>query len=291
MRKSNEIEFAAGQRLDKALADAYTQYSRAYLARLIDAGTVLVNGKPMKAGWKLRENDQVVVTVDLSIEQTVEDIDIPIIFEDDNVVVIDKPEGVISHSRGKYWYEPSVASFIRTRQSDKTAEATGRAGIVHRLDRATSGVMICAKNDDTLSYLQKQFQDRKVTKTYQAVVSGTMKLPEAIIDMPIERNPKTPATFRVGANGKASQTHYIVSLEGPKHSLLVLTPRTGRTHQLRVHLQKQGHPIVGDHLYGGEPAERLMLHAHELTLYLPGGILTTFTSPVPKLFKQITSAK
>lgn len=291
MRKSNKIEFEVGQRLDKALADAYKQYSRAYLARLIDAGTVLVNGKPMKAGWKLRENDQVVVTVDLSVEQTVEDIDIPIIFEDDNIVVIDKREGVISHSRGKYWYEPSVASFIRTRQSNKTAEATGRSGIVHRLDRATSGVMICAKNDDTLSYLQKQFQDRKVTKTYQAVVSGVMKLPEAIIDMPIERNPKSPATFRVGANGKASQTHYKVSLEGPKHSLLVLTPHTGRTHQLRVHLQKQGHPIVGDHLYDGETANRLMLHAHELTLYLPGGILTTFTSPVPKIFKELTIGK
>lgn len=284
------MEFSVGQRLDRAVADAYPQYSRAYLSRLIDSGVVLVNGKPMKAGWKLREADEVVITVDLSQQQTIEDIDLPVIYEDNNVVVIDKPSGVISHSRGKYWYEPSVASFIRSRQEDKQAEATGRAGIVHRLDRATSGVMICAKNEVALSYLQRQFQDRKVTKTYQAVVSGKMKLPEAIIDMPIERNPKTPATFRVGANGKASQTHYSVAREGTRYSLLVLTPYTGRTHQLRVHLHKQGHPIVGDHLYGGEPADRLMLHAHQLTLNLPDGERRTFTSPVPDEFTRLTKS-
>lgn len=274
------VEFEAGARLDKALALAYPQYSRAYLARLIDAGEVKVDGKPGKAGQKLRAENKVTIAVDLTQEQVIEDIELPILHEDENVLVINKPAGVISHSRGRYWYEPSVASFVR----QKTDQKGDRSGIVHRLDRATSGVMICAKNSDTLSFLQKQFSARKVKKTYYAVISGHLKVSEAIIDMPIERNPKAPATFRVGSNGKESQTKYTVVEEYETHELVKLEPLTGRTHQLRVHLAYQKHPIVGDVLYGGETADRLYLHATSLEITLPGGEQKIFTAPLPKEF-------
>ncbi|MCA9331081.1 RluA family pseudouridine synthase [Candidatus Saccharibacteria bacterium] len=286
---SEKIAYEPGQRLDKALAAAYPQYSRAYLSRLIDADTVLVNGKPTKAGWKLRANDEVTITVDLAQEQVIEDIDLPILYEDDDVLVINKPSGVISHSRGKYWYEPSVASFVR-QHAGKQANPEDRSGIVHRLDRATSGVMICAKNERTLSFLQKQFSARTVEKTYIAVVAGTVSPEAAVIDMPIERNPRKPSSFRVGSNGKAAQTAYTTLKQSEKYTELELKPKTGRTHQLRVHLAHLGKPIVGDELYGGESADRLMLHAASLTIELPSGDNRAFRAPVPLEFGQLVKA-
>jgi 23S rRNA pseudouridine1911/1915/1917 synthase len=289
MSINDTIEFEIGQRLDKALAGAYPQYSRAYLARLIDADEVLVNGKPNKAGWKLREGDAITITADLSHEQVIEDIDLPIIYQDDNVVVINKPSGVISHSRGRYWYEPSVASFLR-QIAGESSNPSDRSGIVHRLDRATSGVMICAKNEATLSFLQKQFSARTVQKTYLAIIEGRPSPETAIIDMPIERNPKKPATFRAGSGGKSAQTSYTTLESTPAYSLLELTPKTGRTHQLRVHLKQLGKPIVGDELYGGKPADRLMLHAASLTIALPDnqpGEHTTFSVPMPDEFRTL----
>jgi len=286
VKQETIVPFEVGQRFDKAVADAFPQYSRAYLARLIDAHVVLVNGKAGKAGMKLREGDKVVVTVDLSQEQTIKDIDLPILYEDQDVLVINKPAGVISHSRGRYWYEPSVASFVR----QKTNLEGDRSGIVHRLDRATSGVMICAKSHAALSFLQKQFSDRKVHKTYMAVAEGHLKPMQAIIDMPIERNPKAPATFRVGPNGKPSQTKYTVLEQWPTCDLVKLEPATGRTHQLRVHLKHQGHPIVGDELYAGRSNERLLLHAASLEITLPSGERTLFEAPLPEEFRKLEHA-
>ncbi|TXG76958.1 RluA family pseudouridine synthase [Patescibacteria group bacterium] len=286
MNKPDIVSFEAGQRLDKALAAAYPQYSRAYLARLIDSDVVLVNGKPTKAGWKLRAGDEIAITVDLAQSQQIEDIDLPIMYEDDDVLVINKPSGVISHSRGKYWYEPSVASFVRQHMNE-VADPADRAGIVHRLDRATSGVMICAKNEATLSFLQKQFSARTVQKTYLAIISGNISPEKAVIDMPIERNPKKPSSLRVGSNGKPSQTAYETLQTTERYSLLELKPRTGRTHQLRVHLAYLKRPIVGDELYDGAPAERLMLHAASLTLQVPSGETQTFEAPLPDVFAQM----
>jgi len=293
MSTAKPIQFEVGQRLDKALAGGYPQYSRAYLARLIDSDAVLVNGKSSKAGWKLREGDQISVTVDLSHEQVIEDIDLPIIYQDDDVVVINKPSGVISHSRGKYWYEPSVASFLR-QVAGESSSPSDRSGIVHRLDRATSGVMICARHESALSFLQKQFSARTVQKTYLAVIAGVISPETAVIDMPIERNPKKPATFRVGSGGKPAQTSYKTIESHGTFSLLELTPKTGRTHQLRVHLKQLGKPIVGDELYGGEKAPRLMLHAASLTIALPSDDLgnhTTFSVPMPDEFRELLESQ
>jgi 23S rRNA pseudouridine1911/1915/1917 synthase len=149
--------------------------------------------------------------------------------------------------------------------------------------------MICAKTPEALKWLQKQFSQRKTKKTYYAVVTGTLKQPEAVIDMPIERNPKAPATFRVGINGKSANTTYKVITTNDKYSLVELKPETGRTHQLRVHLNHLGHPIVGDYMYGGVKHDRLMLHAYSLELTLPDRRRMTFSAPVPKEFKKMAS--
>lgn len=278
------------QRLDVLVTSKFPSLSRAYIQKLIGEGNVLVNDAVERPGYRLRLGDSLQLNINIDQLQQIPDIDLPVLYEDENIIVINKPTGVISHSRGKYWYEPSVASFIRqkafpSKHGSHTPHGSDRAGIVHRLDRATSGVMICAKNNETLIYLQKQFSTRKVDKTYIALVNGHMKEHEAIIDMPIERNPKQPQSFRVGENGKPAQTRYKVLKSLRNHDKLRLIPLTGRTHQLRVHLKQVGHPIVGDTLYGTENAERLYLHAQSLEISLPDGTRSTFTAPEPPEFK------
>ena len=182
--------------------------------------------------------------------------------------------------------EFSVASFF----ADKSTyhADTNRPGIVHRLDRATSGILIGAKNDEAGSLLGKQFSTRKVKKTYHAVVDGTPKEPKAVIDLPIERNPKAPSTFRVGPNGKLATTEYEVIKSSSKYSMVSLKPTTGRTHQLRVHMAYLNTPIHGDTIYGKQ-ADRLYLHAKSLEITLPGGERRIFEAPVPLEFEELVS--
>ena len=282
------MEFDATHRgrIDKIIAETLPQYSRAALTKLFDMQLVWLDGSLVQPGHKVREGQSIKVDLSpLNMEQQV--VELPIIFEDDNVIVVDKPSGIISHARGKYWYEPSVASFIRSKLAKINEEGFSgeRAGIVHRLDRATSGVMICAKNQQSLSFLQKQFSERKVIKKYIAIISEQPEHDEAIIDAPIARNPLKPQAFRVHKDGKTAQTHYKVIKKYPDGKCaLEMTPKTGRTHQLRVHLLHIGRPIVGDDLYGGAHASRLMLHASSLEITLPSGPKQTFTSKPPEDF-------
>jgi 23S rRNA pseudouridine1911/1915/1917 synthase len=249
----SNLEVSRAQRLDQRVIELLPLLSRGFAVKLIEQGKVTVDGEPvLKAGYKLR-------------------------------IVINKPLGVLTHSKGDFNPEATVASFLRERVADLDGS---RAGIVHRLDRATSGVMICAKTSEALSFLQKQFSLRKVKKKYIAIVSGHLANEHAVIDMPIERNPKKPQTFRVGANGKSALTEYHVLETNDKLSLLELAPQTGRTHQLRVHLNHLGHPILGDTFYGGKPAERLFLHALSLEITLPNRERKTFSAILPESFAE-----
>ena len=277
-----------GQRLDSAVATAMPNLSRAFIQKLCADGKITVNGKSEKPGYKLKLDDKVLVQYDADTELRPPDIDLPIIYEDEDCVVINKPAGVLTHAQHRLSGEATVATFLRQRVIPSSEDwGNGeRIGIVHRLDRATSGVIICAKNQKALSYLQQQFAKRKAHKTYTALVEGHLRQPEALIDLPIERNPRAPATFRVGQNGKSAQTHYIVVREGEHGTLLTLHPKTGRTHQLRVQMAHLGHPIIGDPLYGhGTFGDRLYLHASELTITLPNGKEQTFTAPLPAEFE------
>lgn len=282
------LEVSRAERLDQRVVAMLPQLSRAYAAKLIETKRVSVNGQSqVKPGYKLRPDDEVTIEYDEAEEEHIPDIELEVLYEDNDCVVIYKPVGILTHSKGAYNPEATVATWLRSRLQDMEG---GRAGIVHRLDRATSGVMICAKNTEALSWLQKQFAQRRTKKTYLAVVKGSMSPEAAIIDMPIERNPKAPATFRVGEQGKPAKTTYRTLVNSKTHSLVELKPETGRTHQLRVHLAHQGHPIVGDTFYGGQPADRLYLHAAELELtILAGHERKVFRAAVPPEFQELAN--
>lgn len=272
----------ANSRVDSVAIAYMPKLSRSFVKKLIITKKILVNGKRAKPNQKLKTGDALKVDFDPS-DFVYDTINIPVIYEDKGCLVLDKPVGVLTHSKGAFNPEATVATFIKPQITSMSGE---RAGIVHRLDRATSGVMICAKNKETLSWLQKQFSLRKVKKTYIAVVSGELKDKHAIIDMPIARNPKKPQTFRVDPNGKPAITEYKVIDTGNGLSLLELKPQTGRTHQLRVHLKHLGHPILGDSLYGGQKADRLYLHACKLEITLPNGERKIFSAKLPTRFRR-----
>lgn len=270
-------------RLDSYVAEYWPEHSRSTWQKFIAAGYVYVNGQVETSVKRtLDEDDEVSVHLpDLTPEAE----SLPIIHEDDHVVVFNKPAGILTHSKGAVNEEFTVAEYMRNLQKDP--DETNRPGIVHRLDRDTSGVIICSKDAETKRLLQKQFQDRKAKKTYLAVVVGEPKLAEARLELPIERNPKKPAQHRVGANGKSAVTTYKVLASDGKHSVVELKPETGRTHQLRVHLAYIGTPIVGDRLYGSEksPIGRLCLHAKELEITIPVSQRRTFEAAPPDDFQ------
>ena len=279
----NSDSVSAAERLDRKVASLYPGLSRASASKLIAQGRVRVNNVvTTKAGHRIRPADRLHVDYDVKRSGQIAELKLPVLYEDEDCVVINKPPGVLTHSKGAFNPEPTVATWLKSRVPNLDGE---RAGIVHRLDRVTSGVMICAKTPAALHWLQRQFAERQVVKTYAALVSGKVDPPAAIIDMPIERNPKRPATFRVGVNGKPAVTTYRTIHQTANTTLLELVPKTGRTHQLRVHLAYRGHPIIGDALYGGIPADRLYLHAKELELTLPNGKRRTFTEPIPPTFR------
>lgn len=286
MNKIEITETEAGERLDKTLARLFPDYSRSAIEKLIETGAITVNGATVKTKYIIKIDDE--ISADFNeLSKEPEEIDLPILYEDENVLVINKPLGVLAHSKGAFNKEGTVATFIQSHLNGSSVwKASNRAGIVHRLDRATSGVMICAKNEEASSFLQKQFSTRNVKKTYLAVISGELPEKTGVIDVPIERNPKKPATFRAGVNGKTAQTAFKEVQTNAVNSLIELKPHTGRTHQLRVHLAYLKHPIVGDEFYNGEPAERLMLHALELEITLPGGKRATFAAPRPEIFNN-----
>jgi 23S rRNA pseudouridine1911/1915/1917 synthase len=258
-------------RLDILMTEIYKSYNRSSLQKFIELGFVTVDGELAK-----KPNQKFVrgVKIDLQVPEEQKNADLipKVVYEDENVLVVDKPAGLLSMAKGEYCPEKTLGDY---------------GLLVHRLDRDTSGVVILAKNPEVQKFLKKQFQDRKTHKTYYAVIEGQPKLDAARIDLPIARDLKRPTTFRVDANGKESETYYKVIKTDGKHSLVELKPTSGRTHQLRVHMKYLGHPIVGDVVYGGEKANRLYLHAGALEITLPGGKRTTFEVPMPEGFLDV----
>jgi 23S rRNA pseudouridine1911/1915/1917 synthase len=266
---TSEPEKPEKVRLDILMTEIYKSYNRSSLQKFIELGFVTVDGElARKANQKFERG----VKIDLQVPTELKNADLvpEKVYEDENVLVVNKPAGLLSMAKGEYCPEKTLADY---------------GLIVHRLDRDTSGVMILAKTEAVQKFLKKQFQDRKTHKTYYAVIDGRPKLDVARIDLPIARDLKRPTTFRVDAGGKESETFYKVLKTDGNHSLVELKPTSGRTHQLRVHMKYLGHPIVGDVVYGGEPADRLYLHAGSLEITLPGGKRTVFTVPMPREFE------
>jgi 23S rRNA pseudouridine1911/1915/1917 synthase len=268
------------KRLDLLLAERFPELSRSTWQKHIKAGHVSVNGEiETSAKRDVTERDQITTSVPDATDFSQHEL--PIIYLDDNVIVVNKPVGVLTHSKGALNDEFTVADFFR--RYTTVGLDTNRPGIVHRLDRDTSGVIIGARNPETAHLLQKQFADRKTKKTYIAVVDGHLNERTAKIDLPIGRNPSAPSTFRVDARGKQAVTEYEVLAVNDHNSLIELRPATGRTHQLRVHMAYLNTPITGDRVYGKE-ADRLYLHALRLEITIPQGDRRVFEAPLPAVF-------
>ena len=270
-------------RLDIYLSTKFdTTISRSLWQKYIKAGYVSVNNKVATTPkFEVDETDEIALNLP---EKEQADVDLPILYEDDDVIVVNKPSGLLTHAKGGLSDEPTVAEIIRPKTSFATD--TDRPGIVHRLDRDTSGLLIIAKNPESAAHLQRQFAERTAKKTYIAITDGKPKLNVAKIDLPIGRNPSAPSTFRIDPNGKPAQTTYYVLAENDTQSLVELKPTTGRTHQLRVHLAHLNAPILGDRVYGKSSDCRMMLHAQKLEITLPSGERKVFEAAIPDEFKR-----
>lgn len=270
-------------RLDIYLSTKFdTTISRSLWQKYIKAGYVSVNSKVVTTPkFEVDETDE--IALDLP-EKEQADVDLPILYEDDDVIVVNKPSGLLTHAKGGLSDESTVAEIIRPKTSFATD--TDRPGIVHRLDRDTSGLLIIAKNPESAAHLQRQFAERTAKKTYIAITDGKPKLNAAKINLPIGRNPSAPSTFRIDPNGKPAQTTYHVLAENDAQSLVELKPTTGRTHQLRVHLTHLNAPILGDRVYGKSSDCRMMLHAQKLEVALPSGERKVFEAAIPDEFKR-----
>ena len=272
-QKTDDADAVPQQRLDIATLEQYPRYSRATIQKFIKDGHVTVNGDIQdKPNTLIDENDQ----IELTLPEVAEAEKPPVIYEDDNVTVFNKPQGMLSIKKGDYSPEPAIEDW---------------GEIVHRLDRDTSGVIIVAKNFKTKSMLQKQFQQRKTHKTYYAITEGIPKQPHAIINIPLARNLKKPTTFIPDASGREAIPEYQGLEQGKERALVELKPQTGRTHQLRIHLAHIGTPILGDPVYNskGHKAKRMYLHAQSLEITIPGkehGERKTFTAELPEDFKN-----
>lgn len=269
-------------RLDQYLAEYYPEKSRSEWQKYIKMGLVLINGVvETKVKKMLGEDDQVTFS---EVAKSIKTFEVPVIYDDENVRVFNKPVGMLTHAKGGILNEQTIADLIK---NDTTyAHDTNRPGIVHRLDRDTSGVIITVKNPETATLLQKQFTNRSIKKTYYAITNGHPTHLEANIDLPVERDPKKPSQFRVGANGKSAYTSYETIKTSAHYALLRLTPKTGRTHQLRVHMAHLNVPILGDKVYG-KKSERLYLHAESIEVTLPGGVRKIFQAALPAEFQAI----
>lgn len=271
------------KRLDIALVERDDTESRSTYQKRIERGEVLVNGVVQTSVKYAVKPTDTITLQKASVD--VQPVEVEILYEDDNVLVINKPAGLLTHAKGAMVEEYTAADVVRPKTRYKSD--TNRPGIVHRLDRDTSGVLLMVKNDETAAMINRQFTNRTTKKDYVAIVSGTPSPVAAKLNLPIARNPSSPSTFRVDASGKEAETVYETLATGATRTLVALRPKTGRTHQLRVHMQYIKTPIVGDVVYGKEKTDRMYLHAHKLEITLPGGVRTTFEAPLPPVFNEM----
>lgn len=288
----------AGKRLDSFLHERLPEYSRSRLQAWIAESRVLVNGVRVRASYLLRgaENISVAPATPAPLRAEPEDLPLVILYEDADVIAIDKPAGMVVHAGAGHRRGTLVNALLHRFGSLSNLGGDLRPGIVHRLDRDTSGVLLVARTDRGHQSLAAQFHDRQVEKTYLALVRGRMEQRQGRVAVPISRDSvrRTRMTAR-SASGRAALTEYRVLEEIGAMTLLEVRIGTGRTHQIRVHLSSIGHPVVGDRLYGA-PAEpslgRFFLHAHRIRFRSPSAIdPVTIESPLaPELADFLTSA-
>lgn len=280
------------ERLDLFLVSMNPELTRTRIQRLIEAGCVLINEQiPTKTGVKLEDGDKVEMTIPepVTTELIAEDIPLDIIYEDNHVLVINKPAGMVVHPSIGHTSGTLVHAALAHAPDMEGISGEGRPGVIHRLDKDTSGIILMAKDDRTLHYLQEQFKKRNVEKVYIALVDRHPPTPEGIIDAPIGRDPSHRQRMAIvpAEKGRLAVSEYKTLQRYLQHTLLEVHPRTGRTHQIRLHCSFIGCPIVADTIYGyRKPSldlRRHFLHATRITVTLPGEtIARTFEAALPE---------
>ena len=281
----NELNFVVEKgdvRLDQMLTSKMPHYSRSKVRDLIAKGLVTIDGKIGKPSLKVFSGQQIIVDIPRPIETTIkpQKMDLSVIFEDGSFIVIDKPSGLSVHPAPGHIDGTLVNGVMAICPGIEGVGEENRPGIVHRLDMDTSGVIVVAKNEQCHRSLSDQFKNRTVIKKYLALVNGNMDEQRAIVEAPIARNPHDRKKMAIVDNGRESSTEYRVAERYPLFDYLSIMPKTGRTHQIRVHLYSLGHPVAGDSLYGGRinGLERQFLHAESIS----------FTHPVDNILMAVS---
>ena len=276
-----------GVRLDRVITDHLSDTSRSYVQRLIDHGDVLVNGSVQRPSYKVAVGDRIEANVpppQVPDDIRPEEILIPIVYEDDDLMVFDKPAGLVVHPAPGHEHGTLVNAFKWLRP-DAVDPASPRPGLVHRLDKDTSGLIVVAKTEESRLHLLQLWQRREVLKQYSALVIGSLPDDSAIVDAPIGRDPNNRKRMAVVPGGRPALSRLRVEARYPGFTLLEVTIETGRTHQIRVHCAFTGHPVAGDALYGGATndlvLDRQFLHARRLRFNLLNGDPLELESPLP----------
>ena len=288
--KETVVEMQNG-RLDKACSEIFSDYSRSQIKQLLDGGNITVNGKTEKAKYKVKSGD--VIRLEEPETKTLklrpENIPLDIVYEDDDVIVINKPQGMVVHPAPGH-DEHTLVNALLYHCPLSTINGTFRPGIVHRIDKDTSGLLMVAKNDKAHRSLAKQLKDKTNIREYVALVHGRIAEDEGTINAPIGRSLKDRKKQAVVKDGRNAVTHFEVLKRYRDYTFVKCILETGRTHQIRVHMKYIGHPLVGDPLYGPKKTIKgngQFLHAGKLGFVHPTtGKLLIFEAPLPKIFQE-----
>lgn len=285
-------------RIDKFLNESLSEFTRTQLQMMIEEGLITVNDKVIKSNYKLKVNDEITVSIKDPEPTNIEPQDIPldIYYEDSDIIVVNKPSGMVVHPALGNYKNTLVNALLFHCKDLSGINGEIRAGIVHRIDKDTSGLIVACKNDLSHKNLSQQFMDHKVNKIYYCLCNGVIPHNVGIINAPIGRNPESRQQMAVVENGKEAITHFKVLERFEKHCLVEVKLETGRTHQIRVHMKYIGYPLVGDPIYGprkvvGDKGQ--FLHAKKLEFFHPRtNEFLSFESPLPDYFiKQIEEYK
>lgn len=288
--KETVVETQNG-RLDKACSEIFSDYSRSQIKQLLDGGNITVNGKTEKAKYKVKSGDVIRLEEPetKTLELRPENIPLDIVYEDDDVIVINKPQGMVVHPAPGH-DEHTLVNALLYHCPLSTINGTFRPGIVHRIDKDTSGLLMVAKNDKAHRSLAKQLKDKANIREYVALVHGRIAEDEGTINAPIGRSLKDRKKQAVVKDGRNAVTHFEVLKRYRDYTLVKCILETGRTHQIRVHMKYIGHPLVGDPLYGPKKTIKgngQFLHAGKLGFVHPTtGKLLIFEAPLPKIFQE-----
>ncbi len=287
-------EESVGTRLDVFIANEFEDKSRSYVQGIIEGGAATVNGKIRKSNYKLKIHEAISLTIPEPVELDVmaENIPLDVIYEDSDVIVIDKPQNMVVHPAPGNYSGTLVNALLYHCRDLSGINGILRPGIVHRIDKDTSGALVVAKNDNAHNSLAAQLKDHSMTRSYLALVEGIIKQDEGTVDEPIGRHPKDRIKMAVVESGKKAITHYKVIERFNNHTLVECNLETGRTHQIRVHMAKIGHPLVGDLVYGFKKQnfnlKGQVLHAKMLGFIHPSTKeYMEFISPLPDYFERI----